>query len=254
MRPRVRKADRAKLSYNEVFKYSDILNPVSPTTLLSAGKLAELEPKKTVLDLGSGKGFPSLLWASTFGVQIEGFDINKKFVRHANLRARMLNLSHLVKYYAGNIKELRLDRKYDVIASLGVGIVQVYGSIGDGLRVFKTMLHKDGVLVFAEPVWLVKPVSSEALKALGEAEDSFLTKSEMGQLLGQTGFRVLGHFVSSKGDWELYVRPISVAMREIVESGGALADEARRVVNGFRAECEAVGQHWDMVLWVAKAH
>jgi len=243
-----------KLSYNEIFKYSDTLNPISSTTLFSAGKLAELEPKKTVLDLGSGKGFPSLLWASTFGVQVEGFDINKKFVRHANSRAKMLNLSHRVKYYSGDIKGLRFDRKYDVIASLGLGIAQIYGSIGDALRVFKTMLHKDGVLVFAEPVWLVKPVSSEALKALGEAEDSFLTNSEMGQLLGQTGFQVLGHFVSSKEDWELYVRPIYIAMREIIESGSALADEARRVMNGFRAEYEAVGQHWDMVLWVVKAH
>jgi len=57
-----------RLSYTEIFKYSDILNPISQTTLLSAGKLARLEPKKIVLDLGSGKGFPSLMWASIFGV------------------------------------------------------------------------------------------------------------------------------------------------------------------------------------------
>jgi len=47
----VRKANAMKLSYNEVFKYSDVLNPISPTTLFSAGKLAQLEPKKAVLDL-----------------------------------------------------------------------------------------------------------------------------------------------------------------------------------------------------------
>ena len=249
-----REANRMKLSYYEIFKYSDILNPISPTTLFSAGKLAQLEPKKIVLDLGSGKGFPSLLWASIFGVRVEGFDINKKYVRHANSRAKMLNLSHRVKYFAGDIRELRFNRKYDVIASLGLGITQVYGSIGDALRVFKTMLHEDGVLVLAEPVWLVKPVSSEVLKALGEAEDSFLTKFEIEQLLGQTGFQLLGHFVSSKEDWELYVRPIYIAMREIIESESELADEARRVMNGFGAEYEAVGQYWDVILWVVKAH
>lgn len=242
-----------KLSYTEIFKYSDILNPVSPTTLLLAGALAQLGPKKTVLDLGSGKGFPSLLWASVFGVRVEGFDVNKNFVRYANSRAKMLNLSHRVKYSCEDIRELGLDRKYDVVASLGLGIAQIYGSNGDALRVFKTMLHKNGVLVLAEPVWLAKPVSSKVLKALGEAEDSFLTKPEMQELLRESGFQELGNFVSSKEDWEIYTRPTYIAMQEIIESKSELAEQAQGVINSFRAEYDAAGQHWNMVLWVAKS-
>jgi len=248
-----RKVDRMKLSYTEIFKYSDILNPVSPTALFSAGKLAQLEPKKLVLDLGSGKGFPSLSWASIFGVRVEGFDINEKYVEYATSRAKMLNLSHRVKYSCQDIRELKFNRKYDVVASLGLGIAQVYGSNGDALRVFKTMLRKNGVLVLAEPVWLAKPVSSKVLKALGEAEDSFLTKPEMQKLLRESGFQELGNFVSSKEDWEIYIRPIYIAMREIIESKSKLAEEAQRVINGFKAEYDAVGQHWNMVLWVAKS-
>jgi len=243
-----------KLSYNEIFKYSDILNPISPTTLFSAGKLAELEPKKIVLDLGSGKGFPSLLWASIFGVRVEGFDINKKYVEYANSSAKMLNLSHRVKYFDEDVSELRFNRKYDVVTSLGLGIAQIYGDISGALKFFKTMLHKNGVLVLAEPVWMVKPISSEVLKALDEAEDSFLTKFEIQQLMGEFRFQVLGHFVSSKEDWELYVRPIYIAMHEIIESESEFAEEAQRVMNSFKAEYDAVGQHWDMVLWVVKAY
>jgi len=250
----IRKANRMKLSYYEVFRYSDVLNPISPTTLLLAGKLARLEPKCTVLDLGSGKGFPSLFWASTFGVRVEGFDISKKYAKYANSRAKMLNLSHRVKYFCEDVRELRLNRKYDMVASLGLGIAQVYGDISDALKIFKTMLHKNGILVLAEPVWLVKPVSSQVLKALGEAEDNFLTKSEIHQLMGEFRFQVLGHFVSSKEDWELYVKPIYIAMHEIIESESEPAKEAQRVMNGFKAEYDAVGQHWDMVLWVVKAH
>jgi SAM-dependent methyltransferase len=249
----IRKAYRMKLSYTEIFKYSDILNPVSPTALLLAGALAQLGPKKTVLDLGSGKGFPSLLLASVFGVRVEGFDVDENYVRYANSRAKMLNLSSRVGYLCGDIRELRLGRKYDVVASLGLGIGQVYGSNGDALRVFKNMLHKDGVLVFAEPVWLVKPVSSRVLKALGEAEDSFLTKPETQELLRESEFQELGNFISSKEDWEIYVRPTYIAMQEIIESKSKLAEEAQGVINGFRAEYDAVGQHWNMVLWVVKS-
>lgn len=248
------KAKRMKLSYTEIFKYSDMLNPVSPTALFSAGKLAQLEPEKTVLDLGSGKGFPSLLWVSIFGVQVEGFDINKKYVEYANSRAKMLNLSHRAKYVCEDIRELRFNRKYDVVASLGLGIAQAYGNASDALKIFKTMLHKDGVLILAEPIWLMKPVSSEVLKSLGETEDTLLTKFEMQQLLKDSGFQMLGYFVSAKEDWELYVRPVYVAMHEIIESKKELAEEAQSVMSGFKAEYDAVGQHWDMVLWVVKAH
>jgi hypothetical protein len=101
---------------------------------------------------------------------------------------------------------------------------------------------------------LAKPVSSEVLKALGEAEDSLLTEAEMRQLMGESGFQVLGQFVSSKEDWELYVRPVYTAMHEIIESKSELADETQKVMNGLKAECDAVGQHWNMLLWVAKAH
>jgi len=243
-----------KLSYTEIFKHSDVLNPISATALLLAGKLAQLEPKSIILDLGSGKAFPSLLWANTFGARVEGFDINKNYVEYANSRAKMLNLSHRVKYFCEDIRELRLDREYDVVASLGLGIAQVYGEYSDALKIFKTMLHKDGILILAEPVWLAKPVSSEVLKALVEAEDGLLTEAGMRQLMGESGFQVLGHFVSSKEDWELYVRPVYTAMHGIIESKSELADEARKVMNGFLAEYEAVSQHWNMLLWVAKTH
>jgi cyclopropane fatty-acyl-phospholipid synthase-like methyltransferase len=241
-----------RLSYTEIFKYSDILNPVSPAMLLQAGKLARLEPGKTILDLGSGKGFPSLLWASVFGVQIDGFEINEKYVEYANARARMLNLTHRVNYSCKDIKELKFDKKYDVIASLGLGISQVYGGIRDAFESFDEMLDKQGVLIFAEPVWLVKPIPQEVLKTIGEAENSFPTKPEMQQSIEACGFKVLGNFAASKEDWELYVKPINIAMNEIIKGKKELAGDARKVLNGFKAEYSAANKYWDMILWVAR--
>lgn len=64
---------------------------------------------------------------------------------------------------------------------------------------------------------------------------------------------MLGHFVSSKQDWELYIRPIFIAMHEIIESESEFAEEAQKVMSNFKAEYNAVGQYWNMVLWVLKA-
>ena len=129
-----------KLSFDEIFKYSDIFNPISSNTLFTAGKLAELDPQKVVLDLGSGKGTPSLLWASLFGVQIEGYDFGKNYVKYANSRAKMLNLSHRVKFFCKDVKELKITREYDVVSSLGLGIAHTFGNINDGLKKLKTMV------------------------------------------------------------------------------------------------------------------
>ena len=242
-----------KLSFDEIFKYSDILNPISPNTLFSAGKLSELKPKKVILDLGSGKGSPSILWASMFGVQVEGYDLSRNFVEYANSRARMLNLSHRVKFFCKDVKELKVTRGYDVVASLGLGIAQTFGNIDNAIKNFQTMLRKDGVLIFAEPVWLTKNVQLEVLENLDVTEDHFLTKPELQQVMEKCGFQVKGSFDSTKEDWELYIQPVIHAMNEVIETASELAEEAQRVINSFKAEYNAVNQYWNMVLWVAQA-
>ena len=242
-----------KLSFDEIFKYSDILNPISPNTLFAAGKLAELGPQKVVLDLGSGKGFPSLLWANLFGIQVKGYDLRKNYVAYANSRAKMLNLSHRVKFFCLDVKELRVATAYDAVASLGLGIAHVFGNISDGLQKLRTMLRKGGTLIFAEPVWLVKDVPTEVLEKLNAVEEHFLTKPELHQVIEEHGFQVKGSFDSTKEAWELYIQPVNLAMSEIVESASELAEEAHTVMNSFEAEYDAVNQYWNMVLWVAKA-
>jgi 2-polyprenyl-3-methyl-5-hydroxy-6-metoxy-1,4-benzoquinol methylase len=238
------------LSYDDVFKYSEILNPISSITLFLAGKLAQLNPNKKVLDVGSGKGFPSLLWASIFGVQIEGYDLGEQFVEYANSHANLLNLSHQVMYYSKDVKELYVERKFDVVASLGLGIVPIYGTIRDGLKHLKKMLISDGFLIFAEPIWIMKPVPSEILDYLGTVEDHFLTKSEFHNLIKDLEFQVKGCFISTKIDWEIYIIPVIRAMNEIIESDNELAEEAKKMRDIFTAEYDFVGQYWNMVLWV----
>jgi len=249
----IRKVFTMKLSFDEIFKHTDILNPISPTTLFKAGKLAELQPNKVILDLGSGKGSPSILWASLFGVQVEGYDFYSNFVQYANSRAQMLNLSRHVRFYCKDVKELQVTRAYDVVASLGLGIARTFGNIRDALKKLQTMLLKGGVLIFAEPVWLAKDVPLEVLENLDATEQDFLTKSELRQVMEECGFHVKGSYDSSKEDWELYIRPVNYAMSEVIESTSELAEEAQTVIKSFKAEYDAVNQYWNMVLWVAES-
>lgn len=241
-----------RISYNDMFKYSDLLNPISSRTIFSAGKLAELHPGKRILDLGSGKGHPSLLWASVFGANIEGFDLNKGFVEYANSRAGLLNLSSRVKYVCGDVREQDFTDKYDVVSSLGLGIVKVYGAVNTAVKHFRRVLKKDGFLILAEPVWLIKPVPQEVQKALETRQENLCTKPEMEHLLSNLGFEVKNSYTSLKGDWDWYIRPVNVAMVELMGSHPGLSGECQKVIDGFKAEYQAAGKDWDMVLWVAR--
>jgi cyclopropane fatty-acyl-phospholipid synthase-like methyltransferase len=240
------------LTYADTFRHSDMLNPISTRTLLSAGRLARLGPRKTLLDLGSGKGFPSLFWASTFGIKVLGFDINRNYVEYANSRARLLNLKHQVEYRCRDIRQLGVGHKYEALASLGVGIVGVYGNVQKALESFRCSVKLGGFLFLAEPVWLTRPVPEKLQKELGIGETHFCTKEEMKELLQDCGFQVTGLFVSAKDDWESYVRPVYSAMQEIAKNRPELSRESRKITQSFRAEYRAAGISWDMVLWVAK--
>ncbi len=237
--------------FDEIFKYTDILNPVSQQTLVAAGKLANLVLGKTLIDLGCGKGFPALFLAGTFGVQVEGFDLGKINVEYANARAKLLNLSISAQFFCQDLKEFVPSKKYDIVTSLGIE-PEVYGGREAAFKFFRNTLKEGGVLLYTEPVWKKRPMSAEVLKALCSKEDSFLTVPETQQLIQKANYMELGHFVSTKEDWDVYVRAPIRGLQELIERNTKFADQAKVMLDGFRMEYEAAGRDWDVVLWVLK--
>jgi hypothetical protein len=128
----------------------------------------------------------------------------------------------------------------------------LYGGRVNAFKLFKNMLNENGVIVFSEPVWTKKPVAPEILKSLCCKNESFLTRDEVDQLMKTLELEQLGSFVSSKEDWELYVRSPKIVIKEIMEKKNELAAEARVFLEAFKTEYEAAGKHWDNVLWVVK--
>jgi SAM-dependent methyltransferase len=239
------------ISYEEIFKYSDIFNPISLQTLQAAGKLANFAPGKTLVELGCGKGFPALFWASIFGVQVEGFDRSQTYVDYSNARAKLLNLSHLACFFRQDLKSFASTKKYDIVASLGVG-AEVFGGWCSAFKFFRSLLKDDGIVLYGEPVWTSLPIKPEVLRTLQCKEDTFLTVPEMRRQLRDLNLQELGLFVVSKEDWDLYVRPPIIALQEIIKNKPDLATEAQAFLEDFRMEYEAAGRDWETVLWVLK--
>ncbi len=236
--------------YEKIFRNTDIFNPISLQTLHAAGKLAQLSPEKTLIELGCGKGFPSLFWASAFGIQVEGVDISQAYVDYSNSRAKLLNLQDQMCFSAHDLKTFSPTKKYDFVSFLGVG-TDVYGGKQAAFDAFRSMLKPGGVVFFSEPVWTAKPVRPRVLQALRCINDTFLTMAETRQLWQNLKLEELGCFVSSKEEWELYVRAPLRSLKEMILKP-ELAAEASGFLEGFRMEHEAAGRDWDDVLWVVR--
>jgi len=219
-------------------------------TLHAAGKLAQLSPEKTLIELGCGKGFPAMFWASAFGVKVEGVDRSQAFVDYANSRAKLLNLQDQTCFSAQDLKTFSPTKKYDFVSFLGVG-TDIYGGKRDAFDAFRSMLKPGGAIFFSEPVWTAKPVPAPVLQALRCTNDTFLTKAETRQLWRNLKLEELGCFVASKEDWELYVRAPLRSLKEMVLKP-ELAADASMFLEDFRMEHEAAGRDWDDVLWVVK--
>lgn len=229
-----------------------MLNPVSPQTLLSAGKLAGMNPTKTVIDLASGKGAPSLMWASEFGIHVDGYEFDETNVVYANARSKLLNLEGKARYFCQDLKDFTPTKKYDVVAALGFD-VSIYGGRTQALNRLKGMLKSGGVIILTEPFWTKKPVPPKIPKALGITQESFITIPEMQLLLSKQGFEEIWHSASTKEDWETYVRPIFITMQEFMKSNPDRKQDAQTVIDGFKAEYDAAGKYWGVVLWVLKS-
>lgn len=240
-----------RLSFDDIFKHTDIFNPISLQTLHAAGKLAELGPEKTLIELGCGKGYPSLFWASTFGVQVEGIDIDKSYVDYANSKAKLLHLLDKAHFHCQNLRDFVPTKKFDVVSSLGIES-DLYGGKAKAFGLFKSMLKEGGIIIFSEPVWRKRPVEPQILKSFRCTNESFLTMAEMDKLMRDNGLKQLEYFVASKEDWELYARAPILGLQEIIKSNNELAIEAESMLENFRTEYTAAGKHWDNVLWVLK--
>jgi hypothetical protein len=130
--------------------------------------------------------------------------------------------------------------------------VNIFGGRIQTLDRLKSMAKSDGAVILTEPLWIRKPVPTGALKGLNVDEAAFVTMEEMQQLVSQEGFQEIWHAVSTKEDWEAYVRPIFVTMQEFIKDNPDRQQDAQAVIDGFRAEYEAAGKNWDVVLWVIK--
>jgi SAM-dependent methyltransferase len=151
-------------------------------------RLANLQPRMRVLDLGSGVGGPARTLAAEFGCQLTGIELTYEFYRAAEMLTAKVGLSHLVQFRHGNAVAMPFDdAAFDVawsqnslmnIADKVSFLRQVHRVLRAGGRfAFQTMLAGEVPSIHFPVFWADTP-----------ALNFLVTPEKLRMLLRQTGF------------------------------------------------------------------
>lgn len=119
---------------------------------------------KSILDLGCGTGRHDFLLAES-GYDVTGVDFSEKMLEIANRQSETSNSKLRIKYLSGDIRDLRLNLKFDVAAAL-FHVISYQTSNSDIMSAFKTAFeHVDDEGVFLFDCWYGPAVLNEKPEA-----------------------------------------------------------------------------------------
>ncbi len=187
-----------------------------------------------ILDIGCGRGEPTLELAVISGGTVTGLDIDQPALDELERRAEDLGLSDRVRTVNRSLLELDLpDEGFDVVWS--EGSIWVIG-FERGLTEWRRLIRPDGFLVVHEMCWL-RPDPPREIRDRWEREYPAITTVQGNlDLIPGCGYGVVGHFsLPEEAWWYLYYGPLEERVQALRES---YADDPRALAVLKRQEKE----------------
>lgn len=176
-----------------------IINPILPETVGELGRILDLRPDRSILDLACGKGGVSLPMVNTYKVNLVGVDLMPDFIREAWSRAEYTGLYSLCNFKMADAAEFAAGTKDQWDAVLIVGALTIiWQDMDQGLAAAKPLVRAGGHLVIGHPYRLPG--------GAGDPEEPLPAKDEATSRLAQTG-RVVEILDDGVPGWEAYAGP-----------------------------------------------
>ncbi len=110
--------------------------------------LMEVQVDKKVLEIGCGTGYVSFYIAQKTGMQVVGSDLCKPFIKGANKKYILPNLSYDTLDFNEAAKSIH--NKFDYIIGNGI-LHHLYYNLDEALVTLKSLLNPGGKIIFMEP-------------------------------------------------------------------------------------------------------
>jgi predicted O-methyltransferase YrrM len=209
--------------YHIAFAHHRIMNPLSDEVLSVIGKHA-LPGGGAVLDIGSGKGYASLLYAREFGARTTQVDVSEQWTSSARRLFADEGLDRLATIHTMDADKFLIDQgAYDLI--LCCGTTPVYGGFSEALARLRDGLTDGGMIAVGEISCegvLPKPLRSY----LYRHEWRIYQMKELLDAVHGNGLEPVFVFRSSPREWDFYMSLQWKAMRDFIRDNPEDPDTA----------------------------
>lgn len=169
-----------------------------------------------ILDVGCGRGAPTLALAALTGGEIIGLDIDRRSLNELSARIAELGLSGRVRAMLGSMMEMGFeDESFDVIwAEASLHVV----GFEAGLDIARRLLKPGGFLVIHEMAWVRPNPPRELADYWRDRHASVLAVPEYLAAIPRHGYELVGHFMLPEDFWlREYFEPLERMIRELRE-------------------------------------
>ncbi len=178
----------------------ELQNPTTPENIRLLGKRLGLGPDSHVLDMGSGRGGPAALLASSFGCHVTCVEQSEEFLEGAKERIKRAGLEALVELVHSDGKEFPIEaERYDSALCLGASFI--WDGFTEAVTALRPGVRAGGFVAVGEPYWYRWPLPDEF--ELDEGYD-FVTLVESVERFEMGGVELVTVIASSQDDWDRY--------------------------------------------------
>jgi len=168
---------------------------------------------RTILDLGCGLGFDSVIFAK-LGYEVVGVDISSVSIKKAKQFADKMRVSNKIIFKVISINHDQLYEKFDIVFGRAILHHLTAYPIKKSVKTIKKLLNKEGNAIFIEP--LDKNPFVNINRRLLDPYDRTPTEKPLNLHKTIKTFKAFFKFVKHK---ELYLlSPITYIFRKIMES------------------------------------
>jgi SAM-dependent methyltransferase len=189
--------------YHIAYQRHTIMNPLSEDRLTFLGSCCELSSSSRVLDIGSGKGWASLLLAKEFGTRVVMIDNSTVWIGRSKELFAEHNMSDHAEFYCMDASDYVFgERTFDLIICLGTAAI--YGSFAHAIRNLRRGVRPGGYVIIGEPT-VEKHAPKDYVRYLNESGWVLCNAQTLLEDIRNNEYEMLYALRSTKAEWDAYM-------------------------------------------------
>jgi SAM-dependent methyltransferase len=235
--------------HQELHKGFPSASPARCSFVRKAYKTLPALDRPRILDIGCGRGGPTLELARLSGGEVVGLDIDQPSLDELAAEAVRAGLSDRVQVLNGSMFSMDFPAEsFDILWS--EGSIQFIG-FEQGLSEWRRFLRPRGFLVVHAGTWLRPHPPAEIVRRWDTPRLVTRTAAEYIAQIPAGGYDLVGHFVLPDDFWWLdYYLPLQQRVSELREE----YDEEQDVLEALDAQQREIDVYRDHIKWAGSAY